>query len=152
MTLWLRLVRDLRRRGGGYRESGAFLLGERSARGDTVRAYACYDDLDPRALDAGTVAVRGSGFSALWAGCRETGFEVLADVHTHPDDHPVQSGTDRVNPMISEVGHVALILPRYSGTRGLWFRDVAIYEYAGRHTWRDWGGARRRDRVRFAWR
>jgi proteasome lid subunit RPN8/RPN11 len=152
MTLWFRLIRDLRRRGGGYRESGAFLLGTRADGGDLVKAYACYDDLDPHALDTGTVALRGSGFAALWARCRELGIEVLADVHTHPDDHPVQSGTDRVNPMISEVGHVALILPRYAGTWGLWFRDVAIYEYAGNYTWKDWAGPRRRQRVRFCWR
>ena len=53
MWLWLRLFRQLRRRGRGQRESGAFLLSKQGAR--RITKFICYDDLDPTAL----VAVAG---------------------------------------------------------------------------------------------
>jgi proteasome lid subunit RPN8/RPN11 len=151
VLLWVRLVRQLHRRGGRRRESGAFLLGRRNKDHDRVKAFACYDDLDPHALDTGVVTFDPSGFAALWALCRRLGCEVLADAHTHPDAHPQQSETDRTNPMMPEVGHMALILPSFAGTWGWKFRNVAIYEYAGDYHWRDWAGPRRAERVRFCW-
>jgi proteasome lid subunit RPN8/RPN11 len=48
--------------------------------------------------------------------------EVLADVHTHPGLDSSQSETDRTHPMISESGHVALIVPSYA--KGWPFRLV----------------------------
>ncbi len=149
VLVWIRLVFDLRRRGAGRRESGAFLLGVRGRSRDTVKAFASYDDLDPHALDSGIVVMDGSAYAALWKQCRERCLDVLADVHTHAGPGPRQSEADRTNPMISEPGHVALILPRFAGTWGWKFHDVAIYEYAGNYRWHDWSGARRRDRVRF---
>ena len=150
MTLWFRLVCDLRRRGQGRRESGAFLLGVRSPGGDVVKVYIPYDELDPHALDTGVVVITGAGFAALWARCREFDLDVLGDVHTHPG-RAFQSETDRTNPMISERGHMALILPRYAASWGFFFSGVGIYEYAGRYQWNDWSGPRRRARVRFSW-
>lgn len=151
VLMWARLVRQLYRRGGQQRESGAFLLGTRGEGRDRVKGFACYDDLDPHALDTGVVMFDPSGFATLWKVCRRHECEVLADVHTHPDAHPRQSEADRTNPMMPEAGHVALILPSFAGTWGWRFRDVAIYEYAGDYRWHDWAGPRRRERVRFCW-
>jgi proteasome lid subunit RPN8/RPN11 len=92
----------------------------------------------------------GSGFSRLWKHCRETGLTVLADVHTHPGDHPQQSETDRQNPMICELGHIAVILPRFAATWGWRFRGVGLYEYQGHYRWRRWTGSERKNRVRFS--
>jgi hypothetical protein len=151
--LWVRLVRSMWRRGGKRRESGAFLLGTRATAGrDRVRAFALYDDLDPHALDTGVVVFAPSGFGALWALCCRLGYEVLADAHTHANDDTRQSEADRLNPMIPEDGHVALILPKFAGTWGWKFRDVSIYEYAGDYQWRNWSRSIRRERVRFSWR
>lgn len=147
--LWLRMVRDIRARGMGVRESGAFLLGHRDGGIATVRKYIPYDVLDPHALDTGIVHIRSVGFKALWKRCRELGMEVLADVHTHGNAHPRQSDVDRDNPLITEAGHMALILPLFAGTLGWRFRNVAIYEYVGDYKWRDWSGPTRRQRIRF---
>lgn len=51
--LWARLVRQLRRRGGGRRESGAFLLSRQHGTSARVSAFICYDDLDPHAYQWG---------------------------------------------------------------------------------------------------
>src|SRR6266404_8581 len=52
--LWMRLLRNLRSRGNGTRESGAFLLGHREdANRCRVVDYLLYDDIDPHALDSG---------------------------------------------------------------------------------------------------
>ena len=45
--LWSRLLGDLRRRGAGRRESGAFLLGRSDGPRGRITTYLCYDDLDP---------------------------------------------------------------------------------------------------------
>ena len=58
------------------------------------------------------------------------GLEVVADVHTHPGGVG-QSQTDRDNPMIPEVGHVALIVPNFAD-RADFPGDIGIYEYRGR--------------------
>jgi hypothetical protein len=67
-------------------------------------------DLDPHALESGIVIMRSTGFTALWARCRARRMDVLADVHTHPDEHLRKSEADRTNPFIPEVGHVVLCL------------------------------------------
>ena len=66
---WLSLVWQLRRRGGGGRESGAFLLGPRM--GGRVSSFVCYDDLDPRSLDTGIIRFDGRGYVPLWKRCRD---------------------------------------------------------------------------------
>src|SRR4051812_42321704 len=75
MPLWHAGIAELRRRGGGRHESGAFLLGERVERGGVerrrVRLFVYYDDLDPHCLDTGIVVFDGAGFGPLWRICRE---------------------------------------------------------------------------------
>lgn len=150
VLLWLRLICDLHQRGGrGRRESGAFLLGVRGTKQDVIKRYVAYDDLDPHALDTGIVVVRSQGFMKLWEQCTQLELEVLADVHTHGDAWTGQSGSDRTHPMISQVGHIALIVPRFARTWCWRFKGVGIYEYLGNHRWRDLGGPDRRRRISF---
>ena len=113
MLTWRGLVSDLRARGAGSRETGAFLMGKKDDDGRSVVDYLCYDDLDRRALTHGIVEFHRSGFSKLWDVCRDRGLQVLADVHTHPTRDVRQSHIDKANPMLPVRGHVALILPKY---------------------------------------
>ncbi|MAT67945.1 MAG: hypothetical protein CMJ58_00295 [Planctomycetaceae bacterium] len=151
LMLWRRLHRQLRHRGGGMRESGAFLLGDRTRRGvDRVRRFVCYDDLDPNCLAKGYIEFCAPGFSRLWAECRRWDMDVLGDVHTHPGGS-CQSETDRMHPMISEAGHVGVIIPSYAGGSAFRFGDVSVYEYLGDYRWLNWSGSHRRYRLRFTW-
>jgi hypothetical protein len=147
--IWWALVRQLKLRGRGERESGAFLLGRRTPSGNVVQSFVCYDDVDPTALETGIVVIRSLGFKRLWAICRARGFEVLADAHTHGNDAPRQSSTDKRNPVISEPGHLALIVPSFAHISPFGFGRTAVYEYLGDYEWRDWT-TRREDRVRLA--
>src|SRR5436309_2948614 len=114
---WRRLLAGLRARGGGVRESGAFLLGRRYANGAArIESFILYDDLDPRALESGIIRLDGQHFGALWAQCRRRRVTVVADVHTHPGVAE-QSHSDRANPIISRENHIALILPRFAQGR-----------------------------------
>lgn len=150
--LWWRMMRQIRRRGRGVRESGAFLLGRRSRGGAKVTAFVLYDDLQLDCLDTGIVILRSTAFKALWRRCRELRLEVLADSHTHGDAHPRQSAIDKAHPLITTAGHISLILPLFATVLGWKFRNVAVCEYAGNYQWRDWSGLRRKHRVRFcAW-
>jgi proteasome lid subunit RPN8/RPN11 len=146
---WIRLIRDLRCRGEGRRESGAFLLGCRGRR-SKVRGYALYDDLDPTALDTGMIVIHASGFRSLWKRCRSLKLDVVADVHTHPNDITRQSEIDRQNPLIPRVGHIAIILPRFASTP-LWrLRSVSFNEYLGNYQWRTWSPRERSRRLRLS--
>jgi proteasome lid subunit RPN8/RPN11 len=132
--LWLETLALLRERGRGLRESGGFLLGRRADGLKTIEAFLPYDDVDPHAL-RGTILFDGSKMDVVWDLCRRAGLEVVADVHTHLGGVG-QSQTDRDNPMIPEVGHVALIVPSFADRR-YFPSDIGIYEYRGRRQWID---------------
>lgn len=139
---WHGCIAELRRRGGGEHESGAFLLGERSSRGSVehrrVLEFVYYDDLDPGCLDSGVVVFDGAGYAPLWRMCREKGLSVVADVHTHPGA-AWQSDADRRHPMIATPGHFAIIVPRFA-RRVPELSQLGVYEYLGAHRWSDHSG------------
>ena len=63
---------------------------------------------------------------------------VLADIHTHPDEWTGQSWSDQTNPMVSKVGHIALIAPFYARMSNVTLAGVGVYEYEGNHNWTVW--------------
>lgn len=133
--VWHRLVGDLNERSGGIRESGAFLLGTIENNGTrTILDYVLYDDLDPEALNTGAIHLRSSAYSDLWNLCASKNFMVVADVHTHPGPYIEQSQTDKRHPMISKVGHIAIILPNY-GRTPTDPKVAAVYRYLGSYEW-----------------
>jgi hypothetical protein len=131
--LWFRLIRQLRRRGRGERESGAFLLCRQRSR--RITKFICYDDLDPTVLDSGIIVFHGAGFVPLWEFCLREQMSVVADIHTHGDEWTGQSGADQTHPMIGQKGHVSLIAPYFAQRNLLSLQGVGIYEYAGNHRW-----------------
>lgn len=131
--LWRRLLDRLRERGGGRRESGAFLLGARASSTVRIRDFVLYDDLDPRALDHGYVRLDGRHLGKLWSACESSGHVVVADVHTHPGGCS-QSESDQSHPMIACAGHLALIIPRFAEGHVI-ASDVGIYRYLGAKRW-----------------
>jgi hypothetical protein len=137
--LWAEGIEELRRRGKDVHESGAFVLGTVwRGRRQAVR-FVYYDDLDPGALATGIVVFDGSGYGPLWQICRQTGFSVIADLHTHATVGR-QSPTDKVNPMIAKPGHIAIVVPNLA-RRAVRPGELGIYEYAGQHCWREFVGA-----------
>lgn len=136
--LWQEGLRELARRGGGRRESGAFLLGRHRGKRRAAERFAYYDDFDPDCLDSGIVVFDGSGYGPLWELCRATGLSIVADVHTH-GGRAIQSHADRANPMVARPAHVALIVPRFAQCP-VPTRELGCYEYAGGHRWHDHTG------------
>lgn len=130
---WRKLMRELRLRGQGRRESGAFLLGYLDGDVRVITHFVPYDDIDPRSLDRGYVHIDGSQMGKLWAICKRLSVEVVADVHTHPGDVD-QSESDRCNPMIAVIGHTAFIVPRFAHAP-VRRRDIGMYHYLGSNTW-----------------
>ena len=147
ILLWRRLLRELRRRGGGRRESGAFLLRARGAGSGRITRFICYDDLDPVSCP-GAITFHAQGYAALWEYCRQKAVEVVADVHTHPGPHVGQSEIDQRHPMVPVVGHTALIVPNFADADWWSLEKIGVYEYLGDFTWRAHGPASGRRRVR----
>jgi proteasome lid subunit RPN8/RPN11 len=58
---------------------------------------------------------------------------VVADVHTHPGPSD-QSNSDRNHPMISQAGHLALIIPRFAATP-VRRSEIGMYRYHGAKRW-----------------
>ena len=132
--VWCTGVAELRKRTGGRHESGAFLLGSKSdTRG--IEEFVFYDDIDPNALRRGIVEIDGRRLGDLWVHCRKSGRVVVADVHVHPGDFR-QSASDRANPIMAEVGHIAIILPHFAA-RATCPGGIGVYEYLGSRQWRD---------------
>jgi proteasome lid subunit RPN8/RPN11 len=134
--LWNRGVNELRRRAGGRRESGAFLLGTTKGNTRRIRQFLFYDDVDATCFKNGIVEFDGSKFGIVWQKCRDLKMTVVADVHVHPCGFG-QSWSDRDNPMIPNVGHLAVILPDYAA-RGRMPGGIGIYEYLGSRRWLDY--------------
>ena len=130
---WWRLMRQLRLRGAGIRESGAFLLGSRTVTGGWVTDFVFYDDIDPYALAQGHVHLAGAALNRVWDRCSATGLEVIADVHTHPGSSG-QSLSDQNHPMIAIRGHTALIVPNFASSV-LNLRGIGIYRHLGARKW-----------------
>ena len=135
---WTALMLDLRRRGDGCRETGAFLLGREGATARTVGSWLPYDDLDPEASAYDYIRLRTEAFSALWSFCARTGAEVVGDIHTHPLG-PTQSPSDRANPMVAIAGHVAIIVPRFA-MGDVTPADVSVNVYRGDRRWSSYFG------------
>jgi hypothetical protein len=130
-------VSELNRRTlGGCRESGAYLLGvELADGGKRVLEFVYYDEIDPRALETGEVTIRQTALPRLWAHCRARGYGVVADIHVHPGSCR-QSPSDRANPVMPRVGHLALILPDFA--RGCTEPGgIGLYEFLGSDRWTD---------------
>ena len=148
LLLWRQVIAQLRRRGAGERESGAFLLGQRHGDIGRITTHICYDELDPGAYQSGAIAFHAVGCAALWKYCREENLQVLADVHTHPGAGVWQSPTDQQNPMLPVVGHTAIILPNFAWTPWWSLRAAGVYEYLGNFNWRTYGVSAKSRRVR----
>jgi hypothetical protein len=133
--LWREGTSELKRRGGGRRESGAFLLGKEILGRRGISKFVFYDDLDPTCLDNGIVCFRGSAYGRLWDICAAADLGVMADAHTHPGS-PLQSDLDRKHPMITLPGHIALIIPFFAH-KEVDPRSLGIYEYVAEHRWLD---------------
>lgn len=124
---------DLRARGGGRRESGAFLMARRLDGERVIQEWLPYDVLDPQSLQYAYVKLDTEAFPRLWDFCAKREVQVVADIHTHPLG-PGQSESDRSHPMVSIAGHVALIAPRFA--RGLVSpKDVSFNIYCGSGRW-----------------
>ncbi len=136
--LWLQCLYELKQRGQGTRESGAFLLGRIQNQIRMVERFVPYDDLDPEALDRGYIHFRGEGFPKLWELCRNHQMMVVADVHTHPGP-AFFSHTDRENPMIPQLGHLAVVIPNFASEEFIpqSFAEYGIFEYQGNLNWID---------------
>jgi proteasome lid subunit RPN8/RPN11 len=144
--VWLELLAELRARGRGRRESGAFLLGPLDDRRPRQVTYAVYyDDLDPTSLTGG-ISFSGSAYGRLWDECAARALEIVGDVHTHPGRGVAQSPTDRDHPMLAEAGHVALIIPHFA-ERDVRAREIGVHEYLGDGRWRSWLGREAERRV-----
>ena len=132
-AIWRIMLAELRRRGNGRTEAGAFLLGQIDGERRQVSAIVYYDQLDPGAYASGVCVLHGDAFARLWQHCREHHLTVVADVHTHPAQ-AFQSGSDRTNPMVAREGHIAIIVPNFAG-EPLAQEELGIFEYRGDHKW-----------------
>ena len=139
-TLWQQILQGLRERGGGVRESGAFLLGTGEGAERMATGFVLYDDLDPNCLNEGYVRFDGRYYGRLWELCSRDALSVVADAHTHPHG-PGQSHSDRAHPMIAIPGHIALIGPNFAHGP-ISATDIGVYVYRGRHCWTTFRGNR----------
>ena len=136
--LWHNGLFELKRRGAGQRESGAFLLGHIHKQRRVITRFAYYDDFDTHCLETGIVMFDGAGYGPLWQLCQSLETMVVADIHTHPGAAR-QSLDDQANPMIATPGHIALIVPGFAQRVVPW-DQLGIYEYQGGHQWADYSG------------
>jgi len=131
---------ELDRRGGRRHEAGVFLLGEQHGKSRVVYDTIYYDELDPHTYDTGICILRAASFARLWAICRERRLMVVADAHTH-GGAAGQSSSDKINPMVAQLGHIAVIVPNFA-VAPINPKSLGLFEYQGSHCWKDLSGRR----------
>lgn len=137
--LWAELIEHLRTQGAGIRESGAFLLGNKTGSTRVVTRYLPCERLQADALHDDYVSLTAASFAKLWELCRAEKLSVVADVHTHRLGAG-QSRSDRANPMVALAGHIAFIVPRFAQGR-VQLQDLGMYVYQGNHKWMTYSGS-----------
>lgn len=137
-TLWRQLVSELAEAGGGFKEAGAFLLGQREPRRRVVD-YELYSTIAPRSQEVDYVFLLGTDLARMWEECAQRGVAVVADVHTHPGG-PRQSFSDRAHPIVAVPGHVALIIPNFA-LGEIPIEAIGVHEFRGSGKWKSWFGA-----------
>ncbi|HLN20724.1 MAG TPA: hypothetical protein VK213_06520 [Bacteroidales bacterium] len=130
--LWLRLLKGLRNRSKGIRESGAFLLRDNGS--NKICKVVYYNQFDESVSDSGIIQFKGG--QKLYVYLAENNLEVFADIHTHPTIDTEQSISDREHPMIRIKGHIAIIAPSFANSLFLMPEDCSFYEYKGSFCWR----------------
>jgi hypothetical protein len=135
--LWKSILRELYRRTETRHESGAFLLGNVENDRRRILRAVYYDDLDIHAYESGVCVVKGPAFARLWEICRLTAHSVVADIHVHPGD-AIQSWSDKTNPTLPNVGHIAIIVPNFAKPP-IHINDLGIFEYVGKFHWSNLG-------------
>jgi proteasome lid subunit RPN8/RPN11 len=146
-SLWAEMTAELAARGGGVRESGAFLLGRvESGRPRQAVDVAYYDDLDEECLTGG-ISFDGAAYGRLWDILADRDLRVVADIHTHPGPGVAQSATDRDHPMIARAEHVALIVPDFA-EHTIAPSEIGIHRYHGDGQWTTWLGRDAEKRLR----
>lgn len=133
---WTEMIHQLRLRGEGCRESGAFLLA--SKEDYKVIDIVYYDDLEPGCLSKGYIVFTHAGYSRLWNYCKENNIRVVADIHTHPGRWTKQSATDKQHPMIIVRDHLALIVPFYARFNNDTIKGIGAYHYLGDKQWKNY--------------
>lgn len=131
VTQWSKLLRGLKKRSKGVRESGAFLL-MKPGSGRIVR-IVFYDQFDKSVSDSGIIQFKG-GYD-FYIYLEKHALEVFADIHTHPTEATNQSSSDRSHPMIRTKGHIAIIAPEYAYNVFLTPNDCSFYKYKGEYRW-----------------
>lgn len=144
---WKALIAELKLRGRGKRESGAFLLGVHGdgAEPRKVTAWLNYEKLDAKCAKYNYVRIGTEAFPKLWDYCCERGLQVVADVHTHPWG-PCQSISDREHPMVSFHGHLALVVPNFAHG-DIAPDDVSLNIYQGDGQWISYYGTHAASRI-----
>jgi hypothetical protein len=131
---WFFLIRGLRKRGSGIKESGAFLVAKSNS--NKVSKIVYYDELDTNVSDTGIIVFNGLGHGKLAEVLEEYSGKVIADIHTHPGSNTNQSSSDQRHPMSRLKGHIAIIAPNYAENWFLSPKLCSVYMYLGSFKWK----------------
>lgn len=131
--LWTDMWSELNFKGQGIRETGGFLLGSQEE--PKISKFISYDILDPAAFDSGIIVFNGPGYIPLWDICEKESLRVWADIHTHPYEWIGQSELDKSHPMISQKGHIGIILPWFATKFSTDLKEIGFYQYLGEYRW-----------------
>ena len=67
---------------------------------------------------------------------KDKGLQIIADVHTHPDEWVGLSETDREHPLEYRVGFISIVLPHFGRSEPR-TADIGMHRYEGNHQWHE---------------
>ncbi len=135
ISLWEKTIHGLCRRSGGCRESGCIWAGSRQEAGWQVKDAFFLDDIPGTKRQSLYHRTPRPALVKLFELLREKGYQIIADIHTHPDRWVGLSEVDKQYPIEYRIGLVAIIFPHYA-QRDTSFSKIGVHEYLGNGMWR----------------
>ncbi|MEQ6390317.1 Mov34/MPN/PAD-1 family protein [Bacillaceae bacterium S4-13-58] len=133
-SIWSKTQTGLASRGAGKRESACIWVGHREKHRWIVKGIIFLDDIPGTIANKRFHHTPNVVIQQIYELLRKEGFQIIADVHTHPALNVEMSELDKSHPTEFRIGFLSLILPNY-GYPPITLKNIGFHEYLGNDKW-----------------
>jgi len=133
--LWQETIMGLRLRSRGSREAACIWAGNRTSAVQHVEEIFFLDDLPGVQGHTLRHNVPRNAINLLFSILKEKGYQIIADVHTHPNSWVGLSEVDMEHPIEYRIGLPMIVIPNY-GKGVINYKNIGVHVYQGKGRWK----------------
>ena len=134
--LWRQTWEGLSERSRGQIESLCIWAGRRTHESSEVTEVIFLDGIGGVEGFALFHRITREAVGEIFAILKDKGLQIIADVHTHPEEWVGLSRTDREHPLEYRIGFVSIVLPHF-GRAEHNKSGIGMHRYKGNHQWHE---------------